>query len=218
MNRLSIQQEIENLRFNTDTTKAAQILNWINLAEAELWESADWNFKRVPVANLTVVSGVATMSGVPDFSKGIALYDPSGVPLVLMRPDDFEAAFRVGNPTTGTLPYAWTVINRQIYVGPAVSGTFKLAYRRRVFHYNNTDTLQTGVMANDTDKPFMDSEFHYILVPWAMIIGMKLENDPTNQILVDMRDGLLRRMMDEHVGGVEKQVEFWGDPMPWYYR
>jgi hypothetical protein len=216
MNYQAIYTEAVNLRFNGSTTKLAQVKNWVNLAEVEVWDAADWNFKRVPVTNLTVTSGVATVPA--DFSKGIQMYDSSGSPLIYLRPDDFEYAYKVGNPATGTLPYAWTVIDRNIYVGPSVSGTFKLAYRRRYTKRNSGGTPTQGVMSADTDTPYWDSEFHYVLVPAAIVIGMKLENDPTVNDMIPMRDEILARMMNELVGTVEKQVEFWGDPLPWYWR
>ncbi len=208
-----IYNEVVNLRFNNQATKLAQVKKWVNQAEIALWNAADWEFKRVPAANVTVTSGAAAEPS--DFGKALRLYDTYGFEVPYLEPDDFEEQFTAPVPAVTGNAEAYTVINRQIIVGPAQSGTFKLAYRRRYAHKDLTDAVTAGVMSVDTDKPLWDSEHHYILVPWAMRLGETMEADPTARSLETIIGGLkemsmFEAMREELVGGVAEQVAVWG--------
>lgn len=210
MNYQAIYTEIVNLRFNSDAGKIAQVKNWVGQAEIAAWNAADWDFKRVPLANLSVTAGIATEPA--DLGKVRVLEDPRGDALEYLEPDIFERAFATSADFPGIADF-YTVINRQILIGSTETGTFKLAYRRRYTHLNNAGQPVQGLMSADTDTPIWDSEFHYVLVPWAMILGMKLENDPSAEGLRNQRDEMLGWMMDEHLGGgVEGRVMQYGAP------
>lgn len=204
-----IYTEAANIRFNSASAELARVKNWVNAAELEVWNYADWVFKRVRAANLTVVAGVATMPA--DFGKALALYDPNGSELEWLPPDDFERWYSVGTPPVGS-GQAYTVINRQILVGPADSATYKLAYRRRYTHFAAGSVATAGVMSLDTDFPLWDSEFHYVLVPLAIVCGARLENDPVPQNYQEQADRLLATMVDElREPGAEGAVQVWGE-------
>lgn len=208
--------EVRDLRFNSNAAKVAQCKRWVNQAEISLWNAAPWTFKRMPATNLTVTAGVASEPA--DFGKVIRLYDPRGYELPYMRPDEFEEDFTAPSPVPAGNAEAYTVINRQIIVGPGETGTFKLAYRRRYSHFDNDPTpgvVAPGVMSADTDTPIWDSEHHYILVPWAMRLGEVLEADPNSGQLEQVVEGLktmsmFQAMREELCAGVAEQIPVWG--------
>ena len=215
MTYVEIYTEVVNLRFSTQTVKLAQVKKWVNQAEIAVWDAAPWVFKRVAAANLTIGAGNNKPTSPADFGKARHLYDYLGAPLTYHEPDDFEDLFEADliNGVTGE-PSDYTVINRQIHLAPIpqTGRTYKLSYRRRYAHLNGALATVAGVMGTDTDQPIWDSEFHYILVPWAMILGQKLEGDPTAEDLRNQRDEMLAAMKEDLVGGVEGELVQWGGP------
>lgn len=204
--------ECASLRFNTQAAKILQVKRWVNQAEIALWNAAPWVFKRVPATNLTVTAGAA--SEPTDFGKVLRLYDPRGYELPYSRPDEFEEDFTAPVPAPTGHAEAYTVINRQIIVGPPETGTFKLSYRRRYSHLD-TGVVTPGVMDEDSDTPLWDSEHHYILVPWAIRIGKLLEDDPTAPGMEQLIEGLkttsmFQAMREELTAGVAEQIPVWG--------
>jgi hypothetical protein len=208
-----IYTELTDLRWNTQATKLAQVKRWVNQAEIAVWNAAPWIFKRVPPVSAAVTAGINSLTMPADFGKVHRLYDYLGDPVTYYAPDEFylrneddQVADRRGEPTE------YTVVNRTIYLAPIpqTSRSFKLTYRRRYAHYNNVASVIAGVMSVDTDTPLWDSEFHYILVPWAMILGQKLEQDPTGDALRQERDEMLARMISELVGGEVNEIRQWG--------
>lgn len=205
--------ELTNLRFNTQATKLAQVKKWLGVAEVSLWNAADWNFKRVPVTNLTVTAGAA--SEPTDFGKARRLYNGDGQPMAYLSPDEFEATYSVGATLPTGIGEAYTVINRQILVGPSNSGTYKLSYQRRYTHLADGSTPTVGLMNSANDTPLWDSEHHYILVPWAMRLGEVLEDDPTAATLETVIEGLrttsmFQAMKEELAGeGVIDEFQVW---------
>lgn len=214
MTAQDVWDELTNLRFNTQTIKLAQVKKWTSQAEIALWNAADWSFKRMPMASLTVIGGAATEP--TDLGKVHRVYDINGVRLPYMLPDDFEEAYIAPTPAPTGVAEAYTVINRQITIGPSQSGTFKISYRRRYAHLNTGGSVVAGVMSVGTDTPIWDSEHHYILVPWAMRIGEILEADPTaagmEQLIEGMRTTSMFQAMVEELAGenVDGETLVWG--------
>lgn len=197
--------ELTDMRFNTQAVKLAEVKRWVNAAEIAVWNSADWVFKRVPRTTLAVVTGANNPVMPTDFNRAIRVYDQNGVRLDYREPDLFEEIYPTGGATAQ--PTSYTVVNRQVLLGPTPNATvsFKLSYERRYTRLvAGTPTL--GIMAADTDTPLWDSEHHYVLVPWAMILGQKLENDPTGDALRAERDMLLDAMKGNLIGGVKGEV------------
>lgn len=214
MNYQQIYQEVIDLRFNNLTLKVGQVKKWVGQAEAWVWNQADWDFKRQPLTSLSVSGGLGTLP--TDFGKAKRLIDPRGLPVDYLPPDLFEELYRAPVPLPVGNAEAFTVMPsangaRALQVGPKETGNFQLSYRRRYTHLNNAGLPIVGFMANDTDTPVWDSEFHYLLVPAAVILGQKLEFDPTAEYLRSQRDELLAGMKDEHIGGVENNVRVWGE-------
>lgn len=213
MNYAAIYGEVVDLRFNSQATKLAQVKRWVNQAEIAVWNAADWSFKRVAPTDIAVTVGNTSPSEPTDFGKAHRLYDYLGDPVTYYAPDQFFlrneediVAGRTGEPTE------YTVVNRQIQLAPIPqsSRTYKLSYRRRYTHLNTIPAPVAGVMSVDTDTPIWDSEFHYILVLWAMMLGETLEADPTADSLRAQRDEMLARMISELVGGEVGEVVQWG--------
>jgi hypothetical protein len=205
--------EVASLRFNTQATKLAQVKRWVNQAEIAVWNAAPWSFKRVAPASLAVVAGTNTPTMPADFGKAHRLYDYLGDPISYVAPDEFflrnEEDIVAGNRGE---PSEYTIVNRAVHLAPIpqTSRTFKLSYRRRYAHLNAAMATVAGVMSIDTDLPIWDAEFHYILVPWAMILGEKLEADSTANDLRQERDEMLARMISELVGGEVNEIRQWG--------
>ena len=212
MTFLQIYTEVVNLRFNGNATKLAQVKNWVNQAEIAVWNAADWVFKRQPLTNLTITNGTATEPA--DFGKAIDVYNALMDKLAYLPPSDFEQQYLAQIPVPTGPGEAFTVINRQILTGPKESGTYQMSYRRRYAHLNGIATVTAGVMTADTDTPLWDSEFHYILVPWAIRLGKLLEDDPSasldDQVLLGLSDiGMFKAMKDELVEGVQDEFAVW---------
>lgn len=203
--------EVVDLRFNSQATKLAQVKKWVNAAELKVWNHADWNFKRMPATAITVTIGAGIANGsVPtDFDKAIRVYSPLGDELTYLPPDQWEANYAVGTPLPVGLAEAYTVIERSLKVGPAQAGSFSLSYRRR-YTKRVASTPTLGVMSGDSDTPYWDSEHHYVLVPIALILGEKLEADPTAEGLRSERDELLASMVSDLVGSTENVPTYWG--------
>src|SRR5262245_42193582 len=113
--------ELTDMRFNTQAVKLAECKRWVNAAEIAVWNAADWVFKRVPRASLAVVTGNNTPTMPTDFARAIRVYDNNGVRLDYREPDLFEEMFPTGGANAA--PTSYTVINRQVYLGPTPNGT-----------------------------------------------------------------------------------------------
>lgn len=206
----AIYARVNDIRFNSSSNQIARAKEYVNAAETEVWNAADWVFKRPAPANLAIVGGSRTPTMAADFGKAVRLYDDLGAQLSYLQPDEWERAYL---PDTGTgRPCDYTVINRQVYVGPTpnASYTFKLAYKRRYAHLNNVAAVNAGVMSADTDTPLWDSEFHYLLVPLAIVCGARLENDPAPQAYQEQADRLLASMIAELSSGEDGEIVQWG--------
>lgn len=214
-----IYNAVADIRFNRSTSKIAQIKQWVNAAELFTWNAGDFVFKRVAAQTLVISAGsrtplMPTTAGFL-FAKSIGLYDDQGAKLTYLPPDEWEEAFL---PDTSTgIPAYYTVINRQLYLGPTPDSTrsFKFSYQRRYCHLNNAAAVVDGTMSADTDTPLWDSEHHYQLVPRAIVIGAKLEGDPLPQNYLEEADALLQAMVADLVGGESLEAVKWGPNYEW---
>lgn len=216
MTRDDIKNEIINLRFNSSTVKAAQVEKWISQAEIWVWNQANWPFKRAPATAVTVTNGVATAPS--DMDAALELYAPTGnggYQLIYLPPDDFEKNFLAPSPVPAGTADFYTVRTsangvKQILAGPSQSGSFQIAYKRKYCHLADGATLTAGVMNSANDTPIWDSEHHYVLVPTAMLLGMKLENDPTAEELRPQRDEMILSMREDLLQFNRGEVRIWG--------
>jgi hypothetical protein len=173
---LDLYQAVLGFRF----PQASQLTNskrWVDTAYQDVWSAADWTFRRVPLADLAVSDATPDMP--TDFADVIDLFDPSGYRLERLSQEDFERYYAPSLATASVGTSAgYAVVNRQVYLSSAGSGTYKLSYRRRMAHKDTGGAVVAGPMSVDTDKPLWD-DHHSILIPRAQAIGLQEINDPT---------------------------------------
>lgn len=181
----------------SQTTNAKR---WLATAYEDVWAAEDWTFKRVSRASLAVVGGNNTPTMPTDFRDAIDLFDQYGNRLLWLSEEQFERAYAdslvIG--TTGG-PAAYTVVDRQIQLGPIpdVSATYKLSYSRRLACRDVALAVKAGMMSVDTDYPLW-SDHHSVLIPRAQAIGLLELNDPTWQQSQDEFERQLARMKDDY--------------------
>lgn len=195
-----IQDEILSLRFNEQRRDPCK--NWIGFRYGRIWAAAEWPFKKVEPANLTVTVGDDTPTMPVGFRRALALYNELGDLLAPVEPSAFDDAYRVdaANGVTG-VPRDYKIVNQQIVLGPKPSGayTYTLAYERGPVHFNNVGAVTAGLMSADSDYPIWDASFHYVLVFGAMSTGLRLENDPTWPAIEDEYKMALMEMANEYL-------------------
>ena len=206
-----IMLECIDLRFGTTDVRPTQVKRAINAAYAHVWNAADWSFKRVAAANLTVTSGDETPTVPTDFGKSRAVFDQFGSQLEYLPATEFEADYMVGTITSGS-PEAYTIIDRQVYLGPrpGTAATFKLSYDRRICHLATGSVVTPSPMTVDTDVPLWGPEHHYILVPATFIVGADgrgLPATPSDQAEYDRQ---LAAMKNDLIGTMVGEPVFWG--------
>lgn len=182
---------------------------WLATAYADVWTAADWTFKRVSRAELTMTSGDSTPAMPADFGQVLYIYDDSGAPLVELGQDEFEATYADVLLTAQTgLPEVFMVVDRQIHVAPLPSATtFRLSYKRRISHRESDDSVAAGYMDEDSDSPLWD-DHHSLLIARATAIGLQELNDPTWSGPQEEYERQLARMERDYV--YEYPARQWG--------
>lgn len=181
-----------------------QIPQYIAAAYTDIWNAADWSFKRVAPANFyTSADGtsVGTPSQTPqmpaDFAKANNLFDDQGFKVNWLSEIQWEDRY-TADTTTGR-PTSFAVINRQIYLWPIPTAAyqFRLAYQRRLATRTSGGTVQAGFFQNSSDVPLWD-DHHYIIVVRAKLLALKSLTDPTSAMLEDEFGRLLDAMKAEY--------------------
>lgn len=226
MNFLAIRNEIE-LKF--DVSIDASVKKWVNLFEAELWEAADWQFKRVPPVGFDVTAGVSKQTPktntvtIADFEDIIALYDNTGEKLTGLSPRQFDEQY-MSSIVQGvsSTPEAYKVESDGIYIGPIPSSGGqswgRMSYWRKLSSLTSLGAVQVGPMTADTDTPIFDASHHMIYVWGGMRIGMRLESDLTYIGIDDLYQeafGALSEAFDESTAG--EHLEFGADSLGYFY-
>lgn len=191
---LNIYQAVLGRRF----PQSSQLTNskrWVDTAYQDVWSAADWTFRRVPQSDLVVASATPTMPA--DYADTIDLFDPQGYRLERMSEEDFERDFLPASSINVFPAYAYTVVNRQIYLPATAAGTYKHSYYRRMAHKDNAGAVIAGPMSLDTDKPLWD-DHHSVLIPRAQVIGLIELNDPTWEQLQAEYERQLSRMKRDY--------------------
>lgn len=175
---------------------------WIDTAYADVWnalrgEGRYWTFELVFRSTLTVTSGDSTPAMPADYGDTVNLLDDEGNELARLSPEDFDREFH-DLTETGT-PYAFTVVDRQIHLGPTpdASVSFTHTYRRRLSHKADGSTVTAGPMNSDNDTPLWD-DHHSVLIPRATALGLQEINDPTWQPLQEEYERQLSRMKEDY--------------------
>ena len=178
--------------------QASQLTNakrWLDTAYQDVWNAADWTFRRVPMSSFAVTSAQPTMP--TDYADTIDLYSPDGTQLVRLSEEDFERYY-LGSIASASGPAdAYAVINRQIYLSSPASGTYTHSYRRRMAHKDTGGSVVAGPMSADSDKPLWD-DHHGVLIPRAQAIGLLELNDPTWELPQNEYERQLSRMKQDY--------------------
>ena len=201
-----LQDEVIALRF--DESKRASIKSWLNLGYQRIWNLRDWTFKHASSA-VFVTSGDNSPPMPADFQKAIALYDSNGVELPYLSQQEWEQDFVY--PTSGKAR-AYTIIDRQIYLGPKLvnADTLSLSYKRRLAHVDPVNGVIGGVMVNDGDQPIWPAEHDYALIFEAAVQGEALTDGLGSGDLMQLRDQALLAMQKDLAGPQTPGVRFWG--------
>ncbi len=195
--------DITNAVFERRFPSTSPVEDWVRAAYADIWQSSDWTFKHVfqeqwYTSTDGTSGGAATaqpkMPAV--FAQVENLYDQNGCELQWFSPDDFAAAY---TPAVSGQPESFTVVNRQIILGPTPAGAypFLISYRRRLCSRDSSGAVKNGFMSQNEDQPLWD-DHHYLIVLRAKMIGLRDRSDPTADDLQGEYSGLLEAMRAEY--------------------
>lgn len=202
-----MQDEVIAIRFREGQRDSVK--SWINMRSQLIWAVADWPFKRMGPVDLTVTTSDATPTLPADFHRPHRIYDDSGLPVVWMDEDSFNASFMGGIVDGITGPpdsFKWVDDVITLYPTPDTSYTYKLVYDRRHSYLDSGTTPTAGLMSGDTDTPLWDAEHHYMLVHGAMATGLRLENDPTYPAVEEEFQSALQLMREHYLPSNTSEV------------
>lgn len=216
MTFLEIQNEILTARFREG--QRTECKRWINSAYSKLWAFADWPFKKAK-SSVTATASTTTLSGTPIssslWSRVISISRDDGYLLTYKTPTEFD--FHFPDSTDEGTPWAYTLVDRDIILGPTpdtTSTSYSMRYELRLVHEHNGSTQTAGIMADDADVPSFDSEFHWVLIHGGLSIGLKMENDSTWQIAQDEFAEGLALMLNYYLPVQVGENRSWGGDMP----
>ena len=206
----NLQDECILLRF--DESRRASVKSWLNTRYAAIWSMEDWYFKHVTGVPFTVTAGDDGPTMFSDFAAVEGLFDNNGDPLRWLPQRIFEEVY-LGDTSSST-PREYTIVDRQIILGPTPSATttFYISYRRRLSHVDGPSGLNAaGIMVNDSDQPIWGAEYDYLLVLEAAILGCELLEFPAAE-LSSQRDGMLQALLGDALHSQQSAgVEIWGE-------
>lgn len=208
---VNLQDAVIEKRF--PSSARGSVKQWLAMAYSNVWDAADWQFKHVQRAPLTVSSSQPTTPA--GLAKVTRIYDDLGDPLEQLDQHTFDDWY--ADPSLGTgRPEAFTVVNRQIVVAPAPgsSYSFQITYVRRLAHKAADGAISEGFFTTDSDYPFWD-DHHGILIPRAAAIGLKLRNDPTWEAVQDDYLGQLELMVNDLAVDVPPGAEWLAPEILW---
>lgn len=206
-----LQDEVIDLRF--DESKRAKVKSWINIGYQRLWAYRNWSFKNVaPVGvTATITNNIASLAAPADFAKVTALYSPTtGDRMRYLPPDLWDENYRTPLGLSSGIAGDFTVVDRNIFVGPAQAGSFPLAYKRRLAHVDPNVGVIGGVMVNDGDQPLWPAEHDYLLIFEAAVQGEDLTDGLGSSSLMQRRDEALLSMVKDLAGPQAPGIRVWG--------
>lgn len=199
MDYVDIQDEIINLRFNS--TKRPSVKRWIDAKYAEVWAAYDWPFKFASGDPFDVAAGDARVTMSDTFHKMSpqGFVDENGNVLRFLDQRMFFSAYAAS--TDEGHPDTFTIVNNEVLFAPISDAayTYFISYERRISHLDSTGSAIGGPMTEDDDTPIWSDDFHFLLVPGAMALGLKLENDPTWPALEQEFLTQIGRMADHYL-------------------
>jgi len=201
-----LQDEVIALRF--DESKRASVKSWLNIGYQRIWNHRDWTFKHASTV-LTLAAGDNAPPMPLDFARAVGLYDSQGYELPYLSQLEWEQNFLYA---TSGKAQAWTVIDRQIYIGPKLDNadTLSLSYKRRLSIVNTTSGVIGGALQLDTDQPIWPAEHDYALIFEAALTGARLLDDLGAPDIQAQRDDALRAMANDLAGPQTPGIRVWG--------
>lgn len=198
MTRAQLRTELQATGFGTSTAEVTSQNAWLDMGYAFVWAAADWLFKKVDQASLTVTAADSTPTMPTDLGSVDWINDNYGCEMIRLDPEEFDAYFAVV-PTQSGPPWGYKVVNRIVTLGPTPSAaaTFTWSYRRRVTHYDVANAIVAGPMSVDTDYPFWPAEHHHVLVYHAAMVGHALRSNPAAVTMQGLRDDALEAMKED---------------------
>lgn len=194
-----LQDEVIDLRLKE--SQRSSVMQWINLRYQFVWGYADWPWKRVGPADLTLTAGDSTPTPPVDFNRPLRLYDHQGSELAWLSPDEFDKEY-LYSELSGTRgrPQAFKWVHNQVFVAPVPDAayTYELVYERKLSHLVS-GAITLGPMDSALDEPIWDSAYHYVLVYGALADGLRLENDPTYPQIEEQFAVGLQSMLDHYL-------------------
>jgi hypothetical protein len=152
-----------------DEPDRADVKNWIVFRHAWLWDLCEWQFK-FGTATVTFTANSQIVGGLPtDFQVAIVLYDSNGLPVAPVR--DFRTFFDTFNANLqngSAAPKTFTVVDSQMFVGPAGDGTTGLLVYEK----------SKPMLVNDSDATGLPDGYDLALVHGGKAEGFKLSNIP----------------------------------------
>lgn len=149
--------------------KRSDCKNWITFRHAWLWDLCEWTFK-FDTAAVTFTASAQVVADTPtDLAAAIVLYDHNGCPVTGIRDTrEFFGRYNANLSNGNATPEAFTVINNQLFVGPAGDGTTGLLV------YEKTKPM----LVDDDDTTGLPDGYDLALVHGGKAEGFKLSNVP----------------------------------------
>jgi hypothetical protein len=202
----AIQDAVIDKAFNE--SDRANVKNWIVFRHAWLWDLCEWQFK-FGTATVTFTANSQIVGSLPtDFLTAITLYDTNGIPVAPVR--DFRTFFDTFNANlqngSGS-PEAFTVLDSQMFVGPAGDGTTGLLVYEK----------SKPALVNDTDTTGLPDGYDLALVHGGKAEGFKLANVPLWQGFDEDFTAAANAMQRQYLTSIRGQVGQMGAYRPGGY-
>lgn len=201
-------------RFTENDRGEAQ--RWVTAEYQTIWNDNDFGFKHVSAMDpaygtLAIVANQRTPAMPATFAELEELLDDRGTVLEPLSPQQFSRFYR-GLTNTGR-PECFTVVNRQIYLGPtpAAAATFFIGYRRLLSYLDTTNgnAVVAGNMAADTDAPmWYPSGSSEVLIAGGRARGKRRRQDPTATADALERDELLDALIADFAPDNSAKAEY----------
>jgi hypothetical protein len=190
VNFKELQDAVLEDRFDEEKREACK--HWINAWEGRVWNATDWAIKGAPEVAVALSGGTGEFglpAGLAYFSQTLQMLDDQGNLLDFVTPDRFTELYDpylhggagAGRTDVWTMSFDPVANLGSFQVAPAPAGsiTYYLQGWNLPLHRATASTIAPGMMLNDLDRPWWVDGYEYFLVPGAMSLGLKLENDPT---------------------------------------
>lgn len=203
MNRAAMRTQLQRTGLGSAAADVTSQDESLKAAYTWVWNAADWSFKKVDMAILTVTASDATPTMPADVGKVADIFDHNGRALRELDPDEFDRLFQPGVTTSarGT-PVAYKVVGRIVTLGPTpdAARTFRWSYDRRISHFQADGvTVVAGPMDADTDLPLWPDDHHMLLVHHAAMVEHGIVGSQLAATMQDLRDDALEAMREDLV-------------------